>query len=34
MLMCNWIKGKGVLAARKALDRQKACRYRATVRKQ
>jgi hypothetical protein len=24
MLMCNWIKGKGVLAVKKALDRQKA----------
>jgi hypothetical protein len=24
MLMCNWIKGKGVLAMKKALDRQKA----------
>jgi hypothetical protein len=24
MLMCNWTKGKGVLAVKKALDRQKA----------
>jgi hypothetical protein len=24
MLMCNWIKGKGVLAVKKALSRQKA----------
>jgi hypothetical protein len=37
MLMCNWIKGKGVLAVKRALDRQKVpltWRYRAAVREQ